>query len=238
MNARAKNMFSILARLLPAGAFLCLWITIASAQSTTNYNFTFPVNEAVPDGDPSGLAVTTNLTDMGGTITNVTVSLDVSGGYNGDLYVYLRGPNGGFAVLLNRVGVTDGNAFGYSDTGFDVTFDDSTDNNNIHFYQNYEYQLNGLGQLTGTWSSDGRDIDPQSNPALFNTTLPTALLTSFNGTDPNGTWTLFLADLSSGAQSTVVGWGLNIETVPEPSTCALLGIGILLAARKWINRSR
>ncbi len=238
MNVRTKNMFSILARLLPAAAFLGSWTTIGSAQSTTNYNFTFPVNAAVPEGDLSGLAVTTNLTDMGGTITNVTVSLDVSGGYNGDLYVYLRGPNGGFAVLLNRVGVTSGNAFGYPDTGFDVVFDDSTGNNNIHFYQNFSPPLNGVGQLTGTWSSDGRDIDPQSDPTLFDTTPPTALLTSFNGTDPNGTWTLFLADLSGGAQSSVVGWGLNIETVPEPSAGALLGIGILLAAGKWINRSR
>jgi subtilisin-like proprotein convertase family protein len=238
MNVRMKIMFSMLARLLPAGAFLCLWMTIASAQSTTNYDYTFPVNKAVPDGDLNGLALPVNLTDMGGTITNVTVSLDISGGYNGDLYVYLRGPDGGFAVLLNRVGVTSGNAFGYPDTGFDVVFDDSTGNNNIHFYQNFNPQLNGVGQLTGTWSSDGRDIDPRSAPALFDTTLPTALLTSFNGTNPNGTWTLFLADVSSGAQSTVVSWNLNIETVPEPSSCALLGIGIILAARKWINRSR
>ncbi len=167
----------------------------------------------------------------------MTVSLDVSGGYNGDLYVYLRGPDG-FAVLLNRVGVTGGNTFGYPDTGFDITFDDSPGNNNIHFYQNFEYQLNGIGQLTGTWSSDGRNIDPQSAPSLIGATPSTALLASFAGTNPNGAWTLFLADLSGGAQSTVVGWGVSIQTVPEPSSCALLGMGILLVARKWINRSR
>ena len=98
-----KKLFFTIVRLPAAGIFLCLSTTIVSAQ--TNYNFTFPVNEAVPDGNPSGLALVTNLTGMGGIITNLTVSLDISGGYNGDMYAYLRGPNGGFAVLLNRVGV-------------------------------------------------------------------------------------------------------------------------------------
>jgi len=98
--------------------------------------------------------------------------------------------------------------------------------------------LNGGGQLTGTWATDGRAIDPLSDPAVFDTTPPTSLLGSFNQTDPNGTWTLFLADLSGGGQSTVVNWGLSIQTVPEPSAGALLGMGILLVLRKWSRRLR
>jgi hypothetical protein len=183
------------------------------------------------------------VTGVNGVIDDLSVTLNISGGFNGDLYCYLRGPNGGFAVLLNRVGVSSGNAFGYSDTGFDITFNDSISYDNIHNYQNSAYSLNQDGQLTGTWSSDGRNIDPLSDPSLFDTTQPTATLASFNGTDPNGTWTLFTADLSSGGQSTVVSWGLNIETTteltPEPSTSSLLlvGIGIVLGARKYIKRS-
>ncbi len=214
-----------------------------SAQDTTNYDFMFSANTDIPQGDPSGLSLIEDLTGMDGVIDNVTVALDISGGFNGDLYAYLRGPDSGFAVLLNRVGVTSGNGFGYSDTGFDVTFNDSVSYDNIHSYQNSAYSLNSAGQLTGTWSSDGRDIDPQSAPSLFDTTLPTATLESFNGTDPNGIWTLFLADLSSGGQSTVVNWGLSIGTAPEPSpepsTCSLLivGITVLLGARKFSKRS-
>jgi subtilisin-like proprotein convertase family protein len=192
----------------------------------------------VPDGNASGLALQANLTGMTGIITNLTLTLDISGGYNGDLYAYLAGPHGGFAVLLNRVGATGGDGFGYGDTGFNLTFDDSASYNNIHFYQNLSYDLNGSGQLTGTWASDGRAIGPQSDPSAFDTTQPTSLLSSFNGTDPNGTWTLFLADLSSGEQSTVLDWGLNIQAVPEPSVCGLLGIGLLLAAQKRIRRSK
>jgi subtilisin-like proprotein convertase family protein len=225
-----KKSFSRFVWLGTAGFFQCLCTTNVFAQATTNYDFTVSPNTPVPDGNSSGLSLATDLTGIDGTINNVTVSLDISGGYNGDLYAYLRGPEGGFAVLLNRVGVTSGNSFGYSDAGFDVTFDDSANYNNIHFYQDSVYTLNSEGQLTGNWSSDGRAIDPQSGPSLFGTTEPTATLASFAGIDPNGTWTLFLADVSSGGQSTVISWSLDIETVPEPSVCALLGIGTILVA--------
>jgi hypothetical protein len=45
----------------------------------------------------------------------------------------------------------------------------------------------------------------------------------------NGTWTLFLADLSGGDQSQLLNWGLEISVVPEPTTWALLGFGVLAA---------
>jgi subtilisin-like proprotein convertase family protein len=234
--ARMKQLISKTVKPTALGMILALWAFAASAQPTANYNFTFPVNQTVPDGNASGLALTTNLTGMSGTITNVSISLDITGGFNGDLYVYLDGSNGGFAVLLNRVGVTGGDAFGYSDTGFNVTFDDSASYNNIHFYQNFAYTLNGGGQLTGSWSSDGRAIDPLSTPSTFATTQPTSLLDSFDGTDPNGTWSLFLTDLSGGGQSSLANWRLDIVAVPEPSACALLGIGILWLVWKRINR--
>src|SRR5690348_10338464 len=101
------------ARLFGTGMALGLWVSVALAQ--TNYSFTFPVNVAVPDGNLNGLALNNDLTGMDGTISSLTVSLDLSGGFNGDLYAYLAGPNGGFGVLLNRPGVTGGNAFGYDD---------------------------------------------------------------------------------------------------------------------------
>jgi len=193
-----------------------VWAGVAMAQVTTN-SYTFNVNQSVPDGSASGLAFSTNLGGIYGTIQNVTVGLDISGGYNGDLYAYLAGPNGGFAVLLNRVGTTNGNAFGYSDSGFNITLDDSGGNNNVHFYQ-LILNPNG-GALTGTWGSDGENVDP--NGGLTGTAASTATLASMDGTDPNGTWTLYIADLSGGGQSTLLNWTLNITAVPEPGTWAM-----------------
>src|SRR5471032_3000227 len=85
----------------------------------------------IPDNNPSGNASTLGVSGLVAAIANVTVSLDITGGYNGDLYAYLSGPNGGFAVLLNRPGVNGASAFGYSDTGFNITLDDSASNPDI-----------------------------------------------------------------------------------------------------------
>ena len=53
------------------------------------------------------------------------------------------------------------------------------------------------------------------------TGVQTCALPIYNGLNPNGTWTLFIADLSSGGQSTLVSWELDIAAVPEPVNVAL-----------------
>jgi subtilisin-like proprotein convertase family protein len=208
-------------------AFLLL-ACMAHGQVATNSSFT-SVGLSIPDGNPTGLASTTNWSGISGYIANVTVTLDITGGFNGDLYVYLAGPAGGFAVLLNRTGLTAGNPFGYGDTGFNITF--ATGSTNIHTYQLSSPGINGSGQLTGIWSPDGRNIDPQSTGSTFDSTAPTADLTAFNNLTANGGWTLFVADMSGGGQGSLVSWGLTVVTVPEPQTWVLLagGAGTLLA---------
>jgi hypothetical protein len=67
----------------------------------------------------------------------------------------------------------------------------------------YRFTLSGSettplgGPLTGIWTPDGRVVDPD---LVLNTDPRTALLGSFNGLDPNGEWTLLIADLDTGAQ--------------------------------------
>jgi subtilisin-like proprotein convertase family protein len=205
---------------------ICATASIAWGQQTIT-NVT--VNTTIPDNDPDGLVSSVALSGLIGSISNVTVSLDITGGYNGDLYAYLVGPNGGFAVLLNRVGVTNGNSYGYSDAGFNnITLDDSAANNNIHYYQN----VAGTGAPTGTWASDGENVDPLGS--LVGSSPSTATLTSLDGTNPNGNWILFIADLSGGGQATLANWTLNITTVPEPQTWTMLGAGLVAAL--WFRR--
>jgi subtilisin-like proprotein convertase family protein len=212
------------------------WVEMAPAQGFVDNNYVFNPNVAVPDGDPNGLAVATRLTGLSGTIMGMSVTLNITGGNNSDLYVYLTGPNGGFAVLLNRVGLSYANPMGYEDTGFNITLSDSA-SSSVHSYQDASYALNGNGQLTGFWAPDGRNIDPQSLPAVINSAAATATLGSFQGNDANGVWTLFVADLSGGGQSTLASWSINISTevqaVPEPSVTALVGLcAALVLARQ------
>jgi subtilisin-like proprotein convertase family protein len=201
-----------------------LWAGLARGQTATN-SFTFATGQNIPVADVNGLALTYNLSGLAGPIGSVAVSLNISGGDTGDLYAYLTGPNGGFSVLLNRSGVTTGNSFGYSDTGFNVTLSDAAANS-IQNYQTVSYSLDsGSGQLLGAWQPSGLNIDPQSAPSLFASTSPTALLSSFDGSDPNGTWTLFLEDPVAGDQSVLQSATTIITTVPEPATGALAALG-------------
>ena len=219
----------------------CLVATAAWGQQTWSTNV--PVNTAVPDNDASGLAGAFTVSGLSGAITDVTVTLDLTGGYDGDLYAYIVGPNGGFAVLLNRAGLSATNANGYGDTGFNITIDDSATYANLHNYQSSgSYATNGSGQVTGTWASDGRNIDPQSAAGAFDSAAVTATLGSFVGNDANGTWGFYIADLSPGGQSTLVSYGVTIQTVPEPQTWSLMalvaGCGILTRFRQRSNSNQ
>src|SRR5205085_10360010 len=111
----------------------------------------------------------------------------------------------GFSILLNRAGKTLGNPFGYGDAGFNVTLDDAAANGDIHSYQNFVVPV---GQLTGTWAPDGRNVDPAT---AIDLSPRTALLSSFNGTEPNGQWVLFIAVVVSGDVRTLVRWEFQIN---------------------------
>ena len=209
-------------------------LTSMLAQGQTNVSTFTSVNATIPDANPTGLASSTNLSGVIGYVSSVSVTLDITGGFNGDLYAYLVDPSGNLAVLLNRTGVGGVNAFGYGDTGFQITLD-GTSASNVHGYGS-SYSTNLLGQVTGSWLADGRAIDPQSTPSVFDAASTGANLSLFNNPVANGQWTLFIADLSGGGQSTLVSWGLTVVTVPEPQTWAMAigGLGLLLT----LNRRR
>lgn len=226
---------SLKSKVLTAAASALAVASVAQAQLVTNVSFT-SVNTLIPDGQPTGMASQTTFSALPGTIYDVSVSLDILGGFNGGLYAYLTGPAGGFSILLNRPGVTGGNSFGNSDPGLNITLTDDGSPNNIHHYQNDSPVFNSNGQLTGIWAPDGLNVDPKSAPSVFDTAQPTADLSSFSGNSPNGTWTLFVADMVSGSDGTLVSWGLTVVTIPEPQSWVFLagGVGLLLA----LNRRR
>lgn len=204
------------------------WAGSASAALTYDYSGSAA---PIPDNDAVGQAFAFSITDPATSISSVTVTVDISGGYNGDLYVYLS-HGSGFAVLLNRVGVgttTSGSsASGYANTGFSLTFD-GTASANAHFYQNNSPSYNGSGQLTGMWRPDGRMIDPESAAATFESASTSANFSTFAGLNPNGNWTLFVSDVSGGSISTLNDFTVNISAVPEPVNAALGIFGSLIA---------
>ena len=207
MNKQSLAALLTLTALLPASAAIY-------SSGNVNGGGT-SLNLAIPDGNPNGIFTTIAVSGAGSFLTDVNVTLNISGGYNGDLYGYLS-YNGTLVTLLNRVGTGVGDTFGYSASGFsNVTLDDASGNGNIHNVAN-----------------------PLANTA-YTPDIGGNNLASFNGGNPNGTWTLFFADLSGGDVSTLNGWSLDITAVPEPVNVALLVagglLGLLSLGRWWLK---
>jgi hypothetical protein len=212
---------AILALVLPA-------ITARATLYSYDFNSGFADGGVVADGNLAGWTDSHTISDAGsGTIVDVSVTLNMSGGYAGDMYGYLVLTDSsthstlGFSVLLNRVGTGSGSepqfSFGYQDTGLNITLSDTGANGNIHNYQN----VAGYPSLTangGAFQTDGGS------------------LANFAGQNANNTWTLFLADESTGGVMQVNDWGLSIEVIPEPVTWAVLIFGMAMAGVLVLRR--
>ncbi|MCU0749844.1 MAG: PEP-CTERM sorting domain-containing protein, partial [Akkermansiaceae bacterium] len=88
--------------------------------------------------------------------------------------------------------------------------------------------------LEPTPKPDQRHIHPLS---AFDPTPRTSPLSLFNTTAPTGDWRLFIADVASGEQATLVRWSISMTgqaAVPEPSSALLvvMGAATLLLRRR------
>lgn len=190
----------------------------------------------IPDNSDLGITDTINVSfPANHTVTGLRVSLDISGGYNGDLYAYLFHDDAkgfGFSVLLNRSGRTESDPYGYPDIGYNITFADSA-SADIHLYR---LTMNPDGDvLTGVWQPDARAVSPYE---VFDTSQRSAFLGSFLGRDPRGAWTLFVADVSPIGVSTLNSWSIEIVTAPEPSSLACAAVmGIAAIMYRYCRRN-
>ena len=202
-----------------------VWLAVLACPAganviTTTYGWT--MNAAIPDNNSSGLVDVRTVPAEIASIQLLTVTLETDGGWNGDLYGYLQ-HDSGFSILLNRPGRTASLPAGSPASGMNVIVADAA-SQELH-------TMTGSSSVTGIWQPDGRNIDPS---VVLDTTPRTALLSSFTGLDPSGTWVLFLADVSAGDQATLKSWSLSITgvAVPEPAAASLTALAALLATRR------
>ena len=193
-------------------------VTANATIYTTNWNSGFANAGVVPDNNFSGWSDTRSVSTMpAGTFTGLTVDLQLAGGWNGDLYAYLV-HSSGFSVLLDRVGVgvSGVSAFGYGDAGMNVNL--ASTGTTIHQYGG---NSTFTAAPTGSWMTDNTS----------------GSLASFLSTTPNGTWSLFVADLSGGGVTTVQSWGLQMDivAVPEVETWVAAALAGAFGAF-WLNR--
>lgn len=207
-------------------AAAALLTTAAHAATTITENFTNTTGSVIPDGDPSGLVQTLTPDTSIITLDSITVTVDLTGGWNGDLYAYLW-HGGKISVLMNRIGRTALNPAGSATGGLGVIFD-HTAATDIHSAPG------GFGSsINGTFQPDGRNIHP--NDAL-DTTPRTAGLDVFTGDAATGEYRLYLVDIASGEEASLVSWSIALTgtAIPEPSAILLsaLALPLLLIRRR------
>ena len=193
------------------------------AQATLTQSQSFS-GGTIPDGSQVGTIFTGTFSQTGfnSPVLGANVSLDITGGYNGDLYAYLVAPNGTMVLLLNQPGVAV-NGFGASGAGMNLMLTDATGGNGAI------QSVTSGGILSGNYNAAG-------TLANFNNSGPGGVSVA------NGTWTLFFADLGAGGgtgPSVLNGWSLELTVVPEPVTLALGAFALMLvsvAGLKWVRR--
>ena len=128
-----------------------------------------------------------------------------------DVGVLLVGPQGQKTILMSEAGGNSSNAV----SGVDLTFDDAASS-----------ALPDAGPLSsGTYqpTSSGTENSSCEVPSSFPDPAPAGpygppSLSVFNGTDPNGTWKLYVIDTTSGDNGSISGWSLDISTTPAEDT--------------------
>jgi hypothetical protein len=214
-----KLLLCLISMLLPSA--------VQAAGSAITFSQSWSGSLGVPDNDATGASSAVTLIAPGfDRIESLTLQLELAGGWNGDLYGYLA-HDGQLAVLLNRPGKSLANPAGAGSSGMNVTFSDLA-LSDIHL------ALANSGVPTGYFQPDGRFADPAD---ALDTDARTALLSVFTNADPNGTWTLFLADQGPGDTATLKSWTLSVNAVPEPSALLLCGVGVVAAAAVRIRRN-
>jgi len=179
-----------------AGAGMTLLILTSARAGLYTAAFT-DISLTIPDANPVGVMFAGSVTNVpsGWIVSGVTVQLNITNGYNGDLYGYLVAPNGTLVRLLNRPG-TGLIPFGASGPGMNITLQDgTTDHGPIQDETTSSF-------LIGSYNAD------QS-------------MAGFNGSLADGAWTLFMADLSGGGTGVLNSLTLNITATAAPVTVTL-----------------
>ena len=197
--------------LLSVGSLLLLGVVLvlpASAVATFTYTGAgFFINDATGPCAAAAASVypsTINVAGLGSSLSDVNVTLaGLTHDFPDDIAALVVGPQGQSALLMAGVGGSD-------PATADVTFDDEA-----------AAPIPNGGPLTsGTYQpSTGASLCPVTN---FISPAPAgpyaSSLSVFNGTDPNGTWSLYVMDTAAESDGSLNKWSVNVAATPTDAT--------------------
>ena len=209
-------------------AFSSLLVTVflfAAVQAVSALTVTFSNPSSITInsvGPATPYPATVNVSGLSGPLIDVNVTLTgLSHTFINDVGALLVGPAGQSVVLFDGVGGTT------AVTNVTITLDDQA-----------SASLSCSSAIaSGTFKPTNcivGDVFPPPAPGL----PYGALLSGFNGTNPNGTWRLFINDfVAPNSGSVALGFGLQITArdVPEPASLFLMGLGFFTIVA-WLRR--
>jgi subtilisin-like proprotein convertase family protein len=137
-----------------------------------------------------------NVAGLSGTVTKITVNLnDITHNYPDDIDILLVGPGGQNAVIMSDVG---GNV---PANAVSLTLDDAAT----------AALLDNGPLVSGTFKPNNVGT-ADAFPAPAPTTSGGSALSVFNGSDPNGAWSLYVLDDEAIDRGSLSGWSLSITT--------------------------
>lgn len=222
--------------------FALLPLTAVTSPSVFAQTFSNPTSIAINDnaiGTP--YPSTISVSSVAGTILDINITVNsVTHNFPDDIGLLLVGPTGVKVVLMTDAG--GGSLVGPPDptslVNVTFTFDDAAatgvpDEGPILAGMSYKPTAGLVSGISNV------------HPANFSAPAPAGpysnLLSSFNGTNPNGTWSLYVDDDTAVDGGTIGGgWSLTITSaIPEPSTWTLFGGGLLgTIALGYLRRRR
>ncbi|HJQ25533.1 MAG TPA: C25 family cysteine peptidase, partial [Blastocatellia bacterium] len=172
---------------------------LTASQSCNPANIDIPDSQSPPTKAmpyPSQI----NVTGLTGSVVKVTVELhDLTHTFSDDIDILLVGPTGATAIIMSDAGGS------WMDTHLNLTLDD---NAAVALPDEPD-----TGPMTsGTYRPANYDSAPDAWPGAPAPSGNVAL-SVFNGTNPNGTWSLYIVDDEAGDSGNIGGgWCLNIAT--------------------------
>jgi subtilisin-like proprotein convertase family protein len=175
--------------------------TVITAPSDSSFTCYFgqhlPAQVTTGSPYPSQIPVS----GLGGDIQDVNVTLSLFTYHGGDVEVLLVGPTGASVVL------TADNGYDYA-ANVVLTFDDQA---SATLPGSFTPLISGTYKPSPNGPSGNGCEHPTSLPAPAPSAPYGSTLSVLNGTDPNGTWSLYaISDTFNGTTSTIPSWSLDI----------------------------
>jgi subtilisin-like proprotein convertase family protein len=146
----------------------------------------------IPDSGGGAITSTIDVSGLTGTIWDVNALTFITHTWNADLQFTIQSPSGTVVTLSSNNGGSNDNVFN------GTVWDD---------------QASPGGQVPYDTTPGLVTDNPYVNGVAATPLAPEEGLSAFIGEDPNGTWTITVADTSAGDVGTLNAWGLQISTL-------------------------